>query len=133
AARRIGQEAVTLLRDEGAVVPVHADGPTVILTYAAETDIEAGRTFAAELRTCLPRARAARITPRWSRAQLDSLVRLSDRVVISTHVRTIEGEGRTAVAPQVAAWIDSLAATHTVIVAAHGNPYVIREFPHVGA
>jgi beta-glucosidase-like glycosyl hydrolase/CubicO group peptidase (beta-lactamase class C family) len=132
AARRIAQEAVTLLRDEGALVPIHADVPTVILTYAGELDIEAGRAFAAELRGALPRARVSRITPRTPGAQLDSLVRSGERVVIGTHVRTVEGEGRFAVAPHVAAWIDSLAATHQVIVAAHGNPYVIREFPHVG-
>ncbi len=133
AARRIAQRAVTLLRDEGSLVPVHGDAPTLIVNYAAELDIEAGRTFTAELRADLPRARVVRVTPRTSRAQLDSLVGPTDRLVIATHVRTVEGEGRPAVAPHVAAWIDSAATMHAVIVAAHGNPYVIREFPHVGS
>ena len=132
ASRRIAQQAITLLRDTRSLVPVHDDVPTVMLAYAGEMDIEAGRVFAAELRRAVPRARVARITPLTSRAQLDSIVRPNERVVVSTHVRTVEGEGRFAVAQQVAAWIDSLASTHDVIVAAHGNPYVLREFPHVG-
>jgi beta-N-acetylhexosaminidase len=132
AARGIAQRAITLLRDEHSLVPAHADQPTVIATYAGELDIEAGRAFTAELRTALPRARAVRISPRTSRTELDSLVRAGERLVIGTHVRTVEGEGRFAMAPQVAAWLDSLATTHAVIVAAHGNPYLLREFPHVG-
>ena len=52
---------------------------------------------------------------------------------MTTHVRTIEGEGRFAVAPAVAAWIDTLATSAKVVVVAHGNPYVIRQFPHVGS
>jgi beta-glucosidase-like glycosyl hydrolase/CubicO group peptidase (beta-lactamase class C family) len=132
-ARRIAQEAITLLRDERSFVPVHAGPPTVIVTYATELDIEAGRVFASELSGLLKGARVARVTPRTSRAQLDSLVRPADRVIVSTHVRTIEGAGRLSVSPSLAGWIDSLAETHPVVVAAHGNPYVIREFPRVGS
>ncbi|MFI5311124.1 MAG: glycoside hydrolase family 3 N-terminal domain-containing protein [Gemmatimonadales bacterium] len=133
ASRRMAQQAITLLRDRGSVVPIHADQPTVVMTYAGELDIEAGREFTAVLRQSVPRARVVRVTPRTSRAQLDSLVRPADRVVFGTHVRTVEGEGRFAVAQHVAAWIDSIAETHTVIVAAFGNPYVLREFPRVGS
>lgn len=132
AADGIAQRAITLLRDARSLVPVHADQPTIIATYAGELDIEAGRAFTTELRKTLPRARLARISPRTSRKELDSLVGSAERLVIDTHVRTVEGEGRFALAPQVAAWLDSLATIHSVIVAAHGNPYLLREFPHVG-
>ena len=132
-ARRIAREAVTLLRDEQSLVPVHDDQPTLVVTYAGETDVEAGRAFAAGLRSALRGARVVRISPRWPRSALDSLVRPGDRVIASTHVRAVEPPGRFAVAPHVAAWLDSLAASHPVIVAAHGNPYVIREMPHVGS
>ena len=132
AAARIAVEAITLLRDRDGLVPVHGDVPTLVLTYSGELDIEAGRAFAAELRLALPRARVSRITPRTPRAELDSLVRPGDRVVIYTLVRTVEGEGRFAMATQVARWIDSLSATHPVLVAAHGNPYLLREMPRVG-
>jgi beta-glucosidase-like glycosyl hydrolase/CubicO group peptidase (beta-lactamase class C family) len=130
-AERIAAEAITLLRDEKSLVPVHDGAPTLIVSYASEGDLDAGRTFALALRETLKGARVVRVSPRWTRAALDSIVRAGDRVIVSTHVRTIEGEGRFAVAEHVARWIDELSATHAVIVAAHGNPYVLREFPHV--
>ena len=132
AADRMAQEAITLLRDERSLVPVHADQPTLIVTYAGETDIGAGRTFSSELHALLPRARTARIGPHSSPSELDSLLRPGERLVLSTHIRAVEGEGRFTMARQVAAWLDALGPSHSVIVAAHGNPYVLREFPHVG-
>ena len=132
AADRMAQEAITLLRDERSLVPAHPDQPTLIATYAGETDIGAGRVFSSELHALLPRARAARLGPHTSRAELDSLLRPGERLVLSTHIRAVEGEGRFTMARQVADWLDALVPAHSVIVAAHGNPYVLREFPHVG-
>ncbi len=130
-AQRIADRAITLLRDTPSAIPVHDDQATVIATYGSEADVEALRTFAAGVRETLRNARVVRITPRWTRAGLDSLVRPGDRLIVATQVRTIEGEGRFAVASHVAKWIDDQAAQRTVIVAAFGNPYVLREFPRV--
>ena len=47
-------------------------------------------------------------------------------------MRRIEGEGRFAIPSHIAEWIDSLALREKVIVVSHGNPYLIRQFPHVG-
>jgi beta-N-acetylhexosaminidase len=52
-------------------------------------------------------------------------------VIIAPHVRRIEGEGRSAIPPHIAAWIDTLAQRRPVVVAAFGNPYLIRQFPSV--
>jgi beta-N-acetylhexosaminidase len=131
AAERIAAEAITLLRDENSLVPAPLGPPTLVVNYTSEGDLDAGRTFALAIRETFRGARVVRVNPRWTRAALDSIVRPNERVIVSTHVRTIEGEGRFAVAEQVARWIDNLAASHPVIVAAHGNPYVLREFPHV--
>ena len=60
-------------------------------------------------------------------------VRGSERVVVATYVRRVEGEGRTVIPAHVAAWIDSLATREKVVVVASGNPYVIRQFPNVGS
>jgi len=37
------------------------------------------------------------------------------------------------VPPGVAAWIDSVAATKGAVVAAFGNPYLLRQLPHAHA
>ncbi|HEX5829656.1 MAG TPA: glycoside hydrolase family 3 protein [Gemmatimonadaceae bacterium] len=132
--QEIAGRAVTLLRDRSAMVPLARDGGLAIVTYAPETDVLAGRAFAAELRRSFPTARVARISPRTGQGELDSLtaaLRPGDRLVVTSHVRTIEGEGRFAIAPHVAAWVDSTARRLPTIVVAHGNPYVIRQFPNI--
>ena len=132
----IARRAVTLIKDGGPLLPLRPDARVTIVTYTAETDPIGGRSFAAEVRGVIPGARIVRISPRTGRAELDSLgaqLRPDDRLVVTTHVRTIEGEGRFAIAPQVAAWIDATARRVPTMVVAHGNPYVIRQFPSVGA
>jgi len=129
----IAERAITLVRDRDNLVPMARGTPTLVLTYAPEADIAAGRTFAATLRGALGGGtRAQRIGARTPRAELDSLGRAAARVVFSTHGRTIEGEGKLAIAPQVAQWLDSVAAVRPVVMVAHGNPYVIRQFRNVG-
>jgi beta-N-acetylhexosaminidase len=133
-AREIGERAVTLLRDAPALVPVPRDGRIAVVTYAPELEIVAGRAFLAELRGLAGKTTGTRITPRTSASALDSLARSlagADRVIITTHVRTIEGEGSFAIPPHISRWIGALASRQAVIVVANGNPYVIRDFPDV--
>ena len=132
-ARRIAQEAITLLRDERSLVPVRNGPPTVIVNYAGEQDVMAGREFVAELRQTLRTARVVRVTPGTPRPQLDSAVRTGERVVVHALVRTVEGEGRFVLGTAFAKWLDSLTTTHDVFVVASANPYILREIPHVTA
>ena len=77
-----------------------------------------------------------RITPDAPASTLAALagsLGANDRLVVTTHVRTSEGAGRFAVAPSVAAWVDSVALRVPTVVVAHGNPYVLQQFPHVAA
>lgn len=132
-AAEIAERAITLVRDRRGLVPMTSGAPTLILTYAPEQDIAAGRTFTATLRGALGRGtRAQRVGARTPRYELDSLGQGIQRVVFSTHGRTIEGEGKLAIAPQVAQWLDSVAAVIPVVMISHGNPYVIRQFKNVG-
>ena len=135
-AQDIAARAITLLRDNATLVPAPRDGRLAVVTYAPELDIAAGRAFAAELRALAPQATEVRIDPSTAASELDSLsarVQGADRVIVTTHVRTIEGTGRFAIAPRVAAWVDTLATRERVLVVASGNPYVIAQFPRVGS
>jgi len=132
-AAEIAEKAITLVRDRHDLVPTKRGLSTLVLTYAPEQDIAAGRTFAAAVRAALdPGTRVQRIGARTPRSELDSLGRGIQRVVFSTHGRTVEGEGRLSVAPQVAQWLDSVLTVMPVVMVAHGNPYVIRQFRRIG-
>src|SRR6185295_10387800 len=73
--------------------------------------------------------------PATSLAQLDSVsASLGDaeRVVLALYVRRIEGEGRPALPPHIAAWADGVAGRTKSVVIAFGNPYLIRQVPAAG-
>ena len=135
-AERIAGDAITLLADRDSLVPASRKGSALVVIYAADAEAAAGRAFAAGVQGLLGTVQLVRIGPRTSSSELEGismLARNSDRVIVATYVRAIEGVGRVAVAEPVAAWIDSLARVAKVIVVAHGNPYVWRQFPRVGS
>jgi beta-N-acetylhexosaminidase len=135
----IAVRAMTLLRDQGGLVPLRDTGRVLVVQYAPETELRASRVFAATFRAggrTFRQARLARITPGATRDLLDSLGRVADSssvVIVAAYVRRVEGEGRVAVPQQVASWIESVAQRRPIVVAAFGNPYLIRQFPSVSA
>ena len=150
----IARRAVTLLRDRDGLVPTvptvstmrtgtsgtassaATRGRTVLVQYMPETELRAGRVFAATLHGAIPGTRAFKIGPFTAVSTLDSIgvaARGADRVIIATYVRRIEGEGRVVVPLPIAAWIDALAQREKVIVVSLGNPYLLRQFPGVGS
>jgi beta-N-acetylhexosaminidase len=129
----IARRAVTLLRDNGSLIPAAGQRVSVV-QYMPETELRAGKVFAGDLRTALPTAQLFKVSPSSSASDLDSIARQvagSDRVIVAAYVRRIEGEGRPAVPQRVASWINELSRREKVIAVALGNPYLIRQFPDV--
>ena len=129
----IGRRAITLLRDRSSLLPA-AGRRVVVVQYMPETELRAGKIFGGDIRAAIPAARVLKISPATSVSDLDSVTRQiagSDRVIVAAYVRRIEGEGRPAVPPHIAKWIDDLAKKQKVIAVALGNPYLIRQFPSV--
>ncbi len=130
----IAQRAVTLLRDQQGLMGVAARR-TVLVQYMPETELRAGKVFAAELRRPGESLRTFKVGPSVSPATLDSIATVAqsaDRVVVATYVRRIEGEGRFAIPSPIADWIDALSQREKTIVVSLGNPYLLKQFPHVG-
>jgi beta-glucosidase-like glycosyl hydrolase len=138
----IARRAITLLRDRDNLIPIVDTGRTLVVHYAPETEIKAGRTFEATLRGGRPASdrrrsvQVARILPSASTDVLDSLDRAAagaSTVIVTAYVRRVEGEGRVAVPQHIASWIDRLAQHRRVIVVSFGNPYLIKQFESVGS
>ena len=138
-AASIARRAVTLLRDRDNLIPARTQGRALLVQYMPETELRAGRTLAAAVRASRQAASmgptiVAKISPAATKDLLDSLGRVADSattVIIAPHVRRVEGEGRSAIPPHIAAWIDQIAQRRPTVVVAFGNPYVIRQFPNV--
>ncbi|MEO7458038.1 MAG: glycoside hydrolase family 3 N-terminal domain-containing protein, partial [Gemmatimonadaceae bacterium] len=129
----IATRSVTLLRDERGLIGTPAKR-TVLVQYMPETELRAGKVFAAEMRRAGESLRTFKVGPSVSPATLDSIARVAqgaDRVVVATYVRRIEGEGRFAIPSPIADWIDALSQREKVIVVSLGNPYLLKQFPHV--
>ena len=130
----IARRAITLLRDNGSLVPT-SRGRVVVVQYVPETELKAGRSFAREIAALRP-SHVFKITARSGREELDSIARAAraaDRVIVAAHVRRVEGEGRATIPQHIASWIDGLAERERLIFIAHGNPYLIRQVPRVDA
>jgi beta-N-acetylhexosaminidase len=135
----IAKRAITLLRDQNNMVPMKTPGRALLVQYMPETELRAGRAFAAAVRSArtaggLGPTSAAKVSPASTRDFLDSLTRVADSaavVILAPHVRRVEGEGRPTIPAHIAAWIDTLAQRRPVVVVSFGNPYLIRQFPSV--
>ncbi|MEP6732849.1 MAG: glycoside hydrolase family 3 N-terminal domain-containing protein, partial [bacterium] len=131
----IAQRSVTLLRDQANLIPTPRSGRIVLVQYMPETELRAGRVFAAEVNRGGRKASVFKVGPATSMITLDSIASAAqgaDRVIVATYVRRIEGEGRFAIPSHIADWIDALAQHEKVAVVSLGNPYLIRQFPHAG-
>ena len=137
AAQDIARRAITLLRDRGTILPITGKR-TLVIQYMPETELRAGRVFAAAIRGALPDARVVKIGPATSPGLLDSLQLASEtveRVILSAYVRRIEGEGRPAIPFHIAEWMERLAgadamtSSSKLAMIAFGNPYLIRQVP----
>jgi beta-N-acetylhexosaminidase len=134
----VAQRAITLLRDRDGLLPVPAPSRLLVVQYMPETELRAGKAFAAAIRpsdAVSSGTRIVKISPTVSPARLDSISRLAeqaDRVIVAAYVRRIEGEGRVAIPTWIATWADSLAQRRPAILVALGNPYLLRQLPSIG-
>ena len=137
-AEDIARRSITLIRDREKLLPLPVSlQPTIVVQYMPETELRAGKVFAATLRSAMPNVRVVKVSPLTARAQLDSIARAAsgaERIVLAAYVRRIEGEGRPSMPAHVAEWMASLAAEERgrVVLVAFGNPYLIRQVPTVG-
>ena len=139
-AEDIARRAVTLLRDRARLIPLSGKR-TLVVQYMPETELRAGRVFAAALQRADSSTRIVKITPNTAQSQLDALgpaLASAERVVLAAYVRRIEGEGRPAIPAHIATWLssvatsDSAAGSRRVMLVGFGNPYLIRQAPAVG-
>jgi beta-N-acetylhexosaminidase len=133
AADEAAERSITAVRDRDGLLPLQG-GPTVSIVYADDYDPFTGRSFQRALVAANPRVRTVLIDGSATPARLDSLYASIDRgaqVVFSPFIRVTANKGDVAVAPAVGEFVNRLAASHKLIVASFGNPYVLRQFPQV--
>lgn len=133
-ASEIATRAVTVIRDSGGQLPLRAPRGYHLVVYTPETEFGGGNAFVDEFRQRRG-VTVTRVGPQTTTAALRAVTKRSrrDRLIVVTVVRRVEGRGRVAIAEPFARWMRQISPTLRPIVVAVGNPYVIGQFPRIGA
>ncbi len=135
--RSIAQRSFTLVRDEQGLVPLRPNRVKRVLSivYTDDPDPFAGRVFQRGLSRRFAEVRSQLLTPQLLPAALDTLgsaADWADVVLFSPIVRAVNGKGHVAIPPELAAFVDEIAARRPTVVTSFANPYLLSQFPSVG-
>ncbi|HEX5431906.1 MAG TPA: glycoside hydrolase family 3 N-terminal domain-containing protein [Bryobacteraceae bacterium] len=136
-ARHISERAITLVRNEGNLVPL-ATPNTVCVVIAVESRASvSGRRFAREFARRAPAARIVTVDGTMPLAALvadaGDLTTCSE-VVVSANVAVAAYKGNIALAGDLTPFVQTLAlGPAPVVLVAVGNPYLLTSFPKVAA
>jgi beta-N-acetylhexosaminidase len=136
-AQQIADQAVTLVRNAGGVVPLAAPERTCFVTMAESRFSTGGQVFTQELRKRVPKAALAAMDPTASRQDIDdAIARLTgcDAYTVAAFASVGAYRGTVGLAGELPQAVEALIATgKPVALVALGNPYLLRSFPGVAA
>ncbi|MFC1555696.1 glycoside hydrolase family 3 N-terminal domain-containing protein [candidate division KSB1 bacterium] len=136
-ARQTAEKSITLLRNKDNIVPLDpaADQNVLILTVTSDVSTDQGNVFRRSLGSRLKGSSSAYIDLRTNDLEFENIEKMAqeaDLIVCGTFIRIIARKDYIALAPQQEAYFRRLLSLgKPVIVAAFGNPYVIRQFPDI--
>ena len=138
AADSVAARSITLVRDREDIVPLDPEAVSNVLsvTYAAPTDLIAGREFNLVLSGLVAGLETYRIGPDTSGDALEALLdRASsfDAVLFSAYVPPRAGAGSVALPEQVQPFVISLSRRRPTVLISLGNPYLLSALPSVGS
>jgi beta-N-acetylhexosaminidase len=137
AAQRIADRSVTLVRNEGGLIPLRGDEETIFYTLVESPSSTEGEAFLAGVRARLPRAQVIRADSTMSEATLNGLVlrgAAARSYVVAAFASVAPKRGAAALSGFLPKLVDELIATRKpVALLALGNPYMVRNFSGVAA
>jgi beta-N-acetylhexosaminidase len=136
-AQQVAERAVTLVRNEGGVLPLAAPERACFLTLAESRDSNEGQTFSQEVRARLAHATVTTLDPSLSRADVDAaLARLTpcETYVVAAFASVTAYQGSLGLGGDLPHAMETLTASaKPLVLVALGNPYLLHSFPSVAA
>ncbi len=136
----IARRSVTVVRNEGAILPLHVEEPLRVLHLVLSSDwSNAAIAGIAELEIARRGVEIAtrRLGPEIPEAIARELLAAASEhthVLVSAFVRVTSSKGTVAMDPSHAALLERLASAGApLVVVSYGNPYLLEQFPEVGA
>jgi beta-N-acetylhexosaminidase len=135
-ANRIAEMSITLLRNQGDMLPLDAvrASRALFIVIAADDDLEEGRAFIPQVQQRTRQAKIIRLDPRTTmdeyRAAVDEAAK-AESVIVAPFVKRAASKGTVALPEAQANFVRRLIGLEKpVAVIAFGSPYLIRQFPN---
>jgi beta-N-acetylhexosaminidase len=136
-AQDIANRAVTLVKNEGSLVPLRAPAKTCFLALAESHYSNEGLEFAQEVRRREKNATVIQLDASLTGASLDAAVEKTagcESVAVAAFASVAAYRGDVALGGDFPRMLDALFATgKPVALIALGNPYLVRSFPKAAA
>lgn len=136
-AQAVADRAVTLVRNQGDLVPLRHPDSTCAVVLGERRNSQEGFQFLAELRKRAPAMKTILLDPSMPDVMLDYAADQAagcDAVVVATYVAASAYRGNVALPGNFPALVEKLTAGKApVIFISFGNPYLLRSFPGVAA
>ena len=136
-AQRIAERAVTLVKNEGALVPLREPASTAFFALAEGRALVEGQAFSAELHRRGQNGNVMVLDGTTSEADLDAALQKQSgakEYVVAAFVSFAAYKGNVALGGGFPQFVEKLIATgKPVTFLALGNPYLLRNFPKVSA
>jgi len=134
-ARRVAERSMTLLRNEGGLLPLDQSqaASALWIVIAADDDPEEGRALIPQIGRRAKGARILKVDPRTTEAEYRAMIAEASRaetIIVASFVKRAALKGTVALPDQQAEFIRRLLALgKRTAVIAFGSPYLIRQFP----
>ena len=136
-AQEIADRAVTLVRNGGSLVPLAAPDRACYVVMAESRTSVGGQVFAQEVRKRVAHAALATLDPSMARQDLDDALGKftgCQNYVVAAFASVGANRGTVGLTGELPHALETIAAAgKPVVLAALGNPYLLRDFPRVTA
>jgi beta-N-acetylhexosaminidase len=136
--RELADRSITLVRNEGGVLPLARTAKALHVTLSGDAATEGqGSVVEAEVKRRVPSAETLVVDSRSSAEELAEAIegaRASEAIIVSAFVRVRAYKGTAAMPDRLSAFLTDLTALgKPLVVVSYGSPYLIRQFPGVPA
>jgi beta-glucosidase-like glycosyl hydrolase len=125
--------AVTLLRNNGAILPLRPTSRVYIVTVTDEPNFQIGDAL---LDVLEPKVQSVALSHLWNESSLDAINRIggevqsADVVVLGIYLSVGSWKGQLGFSPELQKFFETIASLKTpVVTIAFGDPYVIEKLP----
>jgi beta-N-acetylhexosaminidase len=136
-AQEIADRAVTLVRNDGSMLPLAAPDRTCFVTMTEGRYSNDGVMFSQEVRKRAPKASLTAMDGSMMRAQVDDLLQkmpACPEYAVAAYAPVNAGAGTVGLSSELSHAIDTLIATgKPLALVALGNPYLLRAYPKATA